>query len=282
MIALFETGAQIFVFSLAEQRQTQRGDIDKRDIHVDKGVGVRSGLGARDGALVALGAEGVVDLADIERQPAHRAIAGQRHPVRRFLEILVDHQFRAALCGELRQAAKPERPGDLEAGAQDGVVDDHDGDGGAGNDVQLMGAAALHRLLAQIDAGVFGRHRLDLGIRDTDQDDGLGMLDQLHAGDHRIGIDADENIDRLAGIAGGGDEIRGEEHPADGLAALERRHDRNVGAQVAISLGAGNDRGDRNLFEIGGNPDSSRGRVRRARDQGQNNATKPGEQAQAV
>ena len=100
--------------------------------------------------------------------------------------------------------------------AADTVVDHHDGDGGAANDVELLpGGRRLQHVLPREP----GDQGLDLFGGDADQDDRLVMLDQLGAGDHARRVDADRDLDRLARVADGVDHVRVEKHPSFQLGA---------------------------------------------------------------
>ena len=114
-------------------------------------------------------------------------------------------------------------------GAADAVVDHHDGDRGAADDVEIaIGRCRLQHVLA----GETRDQGLHLLGRDADQDDRLVMLDQLGAGDHAVRIDPDRDPDGLARIADRVDHVRVEKHPALEL-------------PIAIGRGSGRDSLDR-------------------------------------
>ena len=67
------------------------------------------------------------------------------------------------------------------------------------------------------------------------------MLDQLHADDAGVGVDGHHGVDRLAGIAGGPHEIRGDEGPADGFTALEHGNRGQIVTDRPEPFGAGDE-----------------------------------------
>ena len=77
------------------------------------------------------------------------------------------------------------------------------------------------------------------------------MLDQVNADDPCIGVNGNHRVDRLSRIAGGADEIRCDESPADGLATFQHRHNRQVGADRTIAVGTGDEVACRHLAKIG-------------------------------
>ena len=93
---------------------------------------------------------------------------------------------RHSLCSRVRHAL---------GGTADAVVDHHDGDRGAADDVEIaIGRCRLQHVLA----GETRNQGLHLLGRDADQDDRLVMLDQLGAGDHAVRIDPDRDPDGFA------------------------------------------------------------------------------------
>ena len=178
-----------------------------------------------------------VDVGDGQPEPGDRTLGDQRRPSR---------QGRAPS----RRWSAPPRPGPRRrrldprvrhplGRAADAVVDHHDGDGGAADDVELLaGRCRLQHVLARES----GDQGLDLLGRDADQDDRLVMLDQLGAGDHAVRVDPDRDPDRLARVADGVDHVRVEEHPAFQLGAGVGRGSRWGALDRAQTIGAGDQR----------------------------------------
>jgi hypothetical protein len=190
------------------------------------------------GALVGMFSEGGVDLRHIERQPAQRAVPFGFDPVGRRDGVGIDRKARTGLVRVRSQAAKTERTRHLQPRADDGIVDHHHRHRRAGNDVHLMPRAAGFRLGNEVEAGITGDQRLDLRIRNADEDDGLGVFHQPDADDLGILVHRHERMDRLAGIAGRSHEIRGDEDPGHRLAALQHRRHGQIVAHRAEAIGA--------------------------------------------
>ncbi|GAB1361104.1 hypothetical protein MASR1M32_03400 [Rhodobacter sp.] len=103
-----------------------------------------------------------------------------------------------------------------------------------------MPGAARFRLGHQIKAEIALDHGADLCLGDADQNDRLGMLDQFQSDDPGALVNRNQCMDRLAGIAGGADEIRSDEGPSDGFSAFQHRSHRQIGAGRAKGIGADN------------------------------------------
>ncbi len=89
-----------------------------------------------------------------------------------------------------------------------------------------MSRATGFRLGNDVQAGIAGHQRIHLRFGYADEDDGLGMLDQLDTDNPGVRADRDERMDWLTGIAGGPDEVRCHEDPGHRLAALQHRRHR--------------------------------------------------------
>ena len=136
--------------------------------------------------------EGRVHLPHVQRQAAQRAVAFQRHPVRCGRRVGVQLEHRSGGCGIDRQPPQPQRPRHLQARAHDAVVDHHHRHGRARDDVDVMRRAARLRLGHQVKADIARSQSVDLGLRDADQDDGFGVLDQLYPGHMRVRVHRDQ------------------------------------------------------------------------------------------
>ena len=101
----------------------------------------------------------------------------------------------------------------------------------------------------QIEPGITLGHLADARLGDADQNDGLGMLDQPHARNDRIGRDTGDDMDGFAGIARRRHEIGGKKGPADRLAPLQNRGDGRAVPQGSERVGARYDIGRRKLFQ---------------------------------
>ena len=133
----------------------------------------------------------------------------------------------------------------LDPGAQHRIVDHHHRHGGPRDDLEIMPGPVCDGHQIKPDVGV--EHRLDPGLRNADQHDRFRVLDQLGADHMGGGIKRHQHVDRFAGIAGGADEIAGDESPADGLPALQHRGDRHIAAHRAIAVGPRHQRARGNL-----------------------------------
>ena len=141
------------------------------------------------------GGEGGVDLAHVQRQAAHGPVALQGHPVLGGPGGLVDLIGRA-VANLGREPAQPQRPGHLQAGADDRVADHHHRHRGARDDVEIVGRATRGRLLDQAHVAISGHHLADLPLGDADQHDGFGMFDQVHAQHAGVVVQRDQGVDR--------------------------------------------------------------------------------------
>ena len=148
----------------------------QRGLHLDEGGLRRLGQRLCRGARITKRCEGCVDLPYVQRQPSQRAVALQCHPVggRRRIGVHLEGRTGAGLLG--CKAPQPHRPGCLQPGAHDGVVDHHHRHGRARDDVEVMRGTARLRLGHQVDADIALRQRVNLGLGNADQHDRLGML----------------------------------------------------------------------------------------------------------
>ena len=85
----------------------------------------------------------------------------------------------------------------------------------------------------------------------ADQHDGLLVLDQLEAGQHSLRIDADQDLDRLAGIADRIGEVGIQVDEALQLIAAIRRHDGRVALRRTEAVGAREEVGGSDLRQVG-------------------------------
>ena len=76
------------------------------------------------------------------------------------------------------------------------------------------------------------------------------VFDQSDARDDGVPIDPDKSVDRFAGIARCGDEIRSQVNPAERVFAFQGRHDRNIVLQRAESFGPRHEFARRYLVEV--------------------------------
>jgi len=249
LVALAQPAAQRLRLAGFQQRIGNPRDRHQRGVEIDDHVA----LGARQrplgGARILDRLEGPVDLPDIQRQAAQGSVAGQPVPVAGGARLPVDRKARAGRPGLGDQPAQTKCAGDADRRAHHRIVDHHDRDGGARDDVEIMARAARRGLGGDVEAGIGFGQRPDPRLGNADQHDRLGMLHQPDRPQHRIRADGDKDMDRLAGIAGGADEIRGDEGPAEGFAGLQDRRDRNVAAHGAEAVGPGDQLAGRHLVE---------------------------------
>ena len=240
VVALLQPACQIFRSRITQQGFRNPGRGHKGCLHLNKGGLRRLIQRALCRAGVFHSGKGGVDLADIQRQPAQGAVALHRHPILWRGRVGVNFKLRAGGGGGNRKPAQPQRARDLEPRAHDGIVDHHDRNSRARNNIQLMPAATRTCLCHQIKPAILGNQRLDFAVRNADQNDWLGVFDQLHPDHLRRIIHRDHGVNGLAGIPRGGNEIRRDKSPTNGLARFQDRGDGNICADGAKTVGAFN------------------------------------------
>src|SRR5690606_18172038 len=82
---------------------------------------------------------------------------------------------------------------------------------------------------------------LDLGFGDADEHDGFVVLDQLGADDLAVQRQADDDVDRFAGIAPGVDDVGGQVDVADHPVARVGAGDCGLAFRGADAVGTGED-----------------------------------------
>ena len=134
-----------------------------------------------------------------------------------------------------REAAASDQ---LDRRPHDAVAHDEHGDSRAANDVHLRVPLGPCRYASKIlaDQRIEGADYLLL--RDSDENDRLGMLDQLETPDHPGRLDADHDMDRLSGIADRAGEIGVEIDVSRHLVAPVDGGDGRIALRVAESVGA--------------------------------------------
>ena len=119
--------------------------------------------------------------------------------------------------------------------------------------ISTCGAGAAPRAtLAHVGADQLVDGFQNALLRNADEHDGLLVLDQLEAGEHALGIDADQELDRLAGIAGRVGEIGIEVDETLQLIAAIDRNDRRIALRRPEPVGALEEVGGRDLRQITG------------------------------
>src|SRR5690606_35894924 len=97
------------------------------------------------------------------------------------------------------------------------------------------------RLLDVVLADVAVDEGLDLGFGDADEHDGFVVLDQLGADDLAVQRQADDDVDRFAGIAPGVDDVGGQVDVADHPVARVGAGDCGLAFGGADAVGTGED-----------------------------------------
>ena len=121
-------------------------------------------------------------------------------------------------------------------------------------------APGRNRLHVLADEGV---HRIDdAALGNADEDDGFLMVDELDPGDDAVRIDADQQVDRLAGIADGIGEIGVEVNVPQQAGALVRGNERRIALRWAEAVGSGEELGGLCLREKLLDPSCGKNRVR--------------------
>ena len=211
--------AEALILSISEQRSADRWHASQRKIHVHKG-GIRvPGLRAGDRCGIARPLKQVIEFFVGDREPANRSVAKQRLPGFDGVPGLIDRAvdwLRGGIRGAPSQAA---RPCDFNCRLGHAVSDHHHRDRRAADDVDRHAVFLAWIENAPSDEAV--DVTIDLSLGDAHQHDRLVMLDELRARDLAVEVDPDDDVDRLAGIAGRIDDVVREEGVADQLAALE-------------------------------------------------------------
>ena len=242
---------EIAVLGVSEQAPADAGYGDHRGMKLHERIVRASRLGSLDRGRIASFQECAVDPPDGELQPPHRPFCHQLPPVPDLVAAHVHLARRRSRVRARDHAAEPQGPGHLQAGADDAVVDHHDGHGGAAHDVHVAVRArgAVEGDEVEADVAVD-----DLGhapLRNPDEDDGLVVLHEADdAADHPVEADPHEDADGLAGIAGGVDDVGGDEYVPDGAAGGERiRHRQGADGGNHDAVGAGERLAGRQGFE---------------------------------
>ena len=171
----------------------------------------------------------------------HRAITGQLLPGAHRLIIHINDRQLLRLCGRgplLAAALHRLRRGNRRAGNR--LVNHHHRNRRAANHIRRLLVHAIARIIAP---GVGVDIRIDLLHRNADENNRLGVLDQLRLLDGEILVHRNHDMNRLAGITAGGHIIRVEENIAQHLLALEHRHDRRILLNRAVAGGIGEELG---------------------------------------
>ena len=111
-----------------------------------------------------------------------------------------------------------------------GVVYNHDGHGGAADDVDLALLFLAARQGDDVAVEVAVDHGRDTPLGNADQDDGLRMFEQPRPAQAALGIQPQQDVDRLARVADAADEIGIDEDIAQQPFAVVGRGDPRVGA----------------------------------------------------
>ena len=229
---------QLRVARIAEQTAANRRHRHRRIKHLNE-------LIFRIGALrmlcpfrVLRFGERLINLAHLEMERTHRAITGQLLPGAHRLIIHINDRQLLRLRGRgtlsLAAALHRLRRGNRRAGNR--LVNHHHRNRRAANHIRRLLIHAIARIIAP---GVGVDIRIDLLHRNTDENNRLGVLDQLRLLNREILVHRDHDMNRLAGITAGRHIIRVEENIAKNLLALEHRHDRRIVLNRAIAGGIG-------------------------------------------
>ena len=209
LLAWLQTSDELIVAALAQEALADRRHADERSVKVDEGVVRISDLRSGRRRGVARTIEGAIDVGDGEAQMTDRTVREEALPVPNLTLIGVNrfgHVGRGRARSRLarRDAPTAQQP---HRRAHNAVGHHEHGDRGAADDVRLRGALLASRdwPYARADQLVDGFHDAPFG--NSDQHDGLLVLDKLEAGDGARSVNTDEHAHRLARIADGGGEI---------------------------------------------------------------------------
>ena len=175
LIARLQTLFEIAIGSLAQQAAPNHGLADQRHPEVDIGHFGRTLFGLFLSSRIAECREICVQCAHVEYEVSQRARARQSLPVRQSARLAVE-LARLPRRHYRSETAQFQSLRHLDPGAQDRVVDHHDGDRCARNDLDIIGTMSFLGL-AQVEPGILLGDSLDPSLRDPDEHDGLGMFD---------------------------------------------------------------------------------------------------------
>ena len=221
LVPRFHPGHKVVIGPVAQQAAPDGGLTDECGPDVDIGRIIGAVLGFLFGARVIECREIGVDRAHVDGHAPQRTVSGQRFPIGDRTGVPVHFARRPGGLCDL-EPVKAKRLRRLDPGAKDGIVDHHDRHRRARHDLEILRCPFGH--LMQIEPRVMVDDGGNLAVRNADQNDGFRVFDQLRAGQHGLGRDTGDDMDRLAGIPRRRHEIRGEVGPADQLSALKRGH----------------------------------------------------------
>ena len=123
----------------------------------------------------------------------------------------------------------------------------------AGDDVGGQGVAHLcgqivERICPDVAVDVVAHPR----VRDSDQNDGLAVIEQRGAGNSALEVQSDSDVDGLAGIAVAVGQVGVDVSPADGLPVLKQRYSRRFFLRRTEGVGVGVQRSGLDAVQIVG------------------------------
>ena len=215
---------QLRVAGIPQQAAADRRYAHRGDMQVDEVLRRVVQFRPRSRIQMAITGEGVGNLAHRQVQSPHRSIGNQCRPVLDGVTCRIDRAdgFDRPLLGS---AAQFQFPRDARGRSHDAVADDHDGDGGAADDVNRR-ASTDRRYLSGVTPDIAIDEPRDALRRDADQHDRLVMFDQSGAGDPAVDVEAHQDVDWLSGIADGADDIGVQVDVPDALLARISGRDR--------------------------------------------------------
>ena len=222
-----EVVRQALIALVAQQAAANGRRAHQRGEELDEGVVGIAGFRIGGGASIAAALIGLIYLADREMQAPHGSVAEQALPVP-YLPRAGGEGCGRGGCRRLRRDVTDAPSTDQADGGADDAVGHHQhGDRRAADDIGLgrTRLPARDRRHGGADQAVHRRH--DALFGNADQHDRLLVLPQPDAADHSFGINRHQQLDRLAGIAGGvgdiGIEIDMAEQPAAGISGRQWR-----------------------------------------------------------
>ncbi len=229
------------VLLLAQQAAADRGLRHQRHIEIDEGIAGRPGLGSRGCHRVARIDEGLVDFADGQVQVAHRSLREQGVPVDDRAGLRVEGARRAGSRCTGGGGTQLQRTRHPHGRSRDTLAHHQHRHGGAADDVGMRRALALGARTQGVVADERGQVVDHALLGNADQHDRFTVRNQFQADDGAGRIEPDDDLDRLARVAIGVDELRIQVDVAEQFVTAIRGCDGRVGTQRAETVGTGHD-----------------------------------------
>ncbi len=241
---------QTFEAILAKQADTDRWHRYWRNIKLDEFVFGIGCFGVFGGTIMFGVTECLCNVTNRQFQAADRTVTDQCLPVLPITDLQINRALRIG-CGDLhRRITEPPTTNEPDGRTNDAVSHDEHSNRGTADDFHLrrLVLASRDSTHVTVDQRVQRSHNLRFG--NADQHDRLFVVDQFYAAYDAFGINADDNMDRLAGITDGTGEIRIQISITDYLTPLHQWCDWRLALRLANSIGLFEERACLNLGKV--------------------------------